>query len=267
MFESGMNLDDFESSPERIGELFWKMLHIVAINFPSKAQGLTAKRLKGYFYFFRSLEHVLPFTEWRNTWREVTRPNQPGALVWKESRNQRSFKNMRTHKELSTWLSGRHNAIRRLLGQRITGSPDTWFRAYSEQYRKINGSGGNVAFQNNQYDSGTISDLEARLQKSDAMMHAYLKAVWGDDTYFARSPQVIEKALKDNVKRAAKWYYQALYTQEWKTNASFKAKSAANKGKHILYAFDEKNKKLSYAVKNTAASWKMKLRQGIQQFS
>jgi hypothetical protein len=53
-----------------IGPLMWKMLYVIAINFPDKATEATKK---AYWTFFSSLGMVLPRKSWRDNWSAIAK--------------------------------------------------------------------------------------------------------------------------------------------------------------------------------------------------
>lgn len=55
---------------KEIGPLMWKMLYVIAVNFPDKATEATKKM---YWTFFTSLGTVLPRKAWRDNWNAMAK--------------------------------------------------------------------------------------------------------------------------------------------------------------------------------------------------
>jgi len=203
----------------KLSAMLWETLHAIAINFPDKNKGLTATRLKAYYTFFRSLEHVMPRDAWRKAWQDVTAYG-PTELTWK------SFSKIRDHRTLSTWLYDVHTAVRRKLGKPVKTA--NWASRYAPMREGAKEVGG---------DAIGIARIKDMLQKRFDAIDTFMKYKYGDE-YKSWSRAEKAKMRLVHIDEAAAWYWTTLSRQQTNTVAGFKNMNIEKKRTSIVTKFD-----------------------------
>lgn len=212
-----------------LGRELWKLLHIVAVNFPDGSKdGLSQQRLKGYYEFFNSLQYVLPRATWRDTWRHITSGGDT-ELGWT------SFQSVRDHRQLSRWLFGVHDAVREDLKQ--PKSKVSYAKLYAG-YRKFRAGSRNTPNTSNAHeDREGIEKLKVMLRGRGKALDAYLEKTYGSNV--ATWTRVRKEAMrKSHIDDAAKWYWLTMSNRVAKIDASFDALSNAQRRNRILTQFN-----------------------------
>jgi len=216
-----------------LGRLFWKMLHVIAVNFPDGVKdGLTQERLRGYFDFFNSLKYILPRASWRNTWRAITAAGDT-ELSWD------SFKAVREHRQLSRWLFAVHDAVREDLKQPRSKMSYAKLYASYRKYRK----GVQPTWKNKNVNNDSVDDtvglnkLKALLKTRVRAIDAYLENTYGDDV--STWPRAKKVAMRSShLDQAARWYWHHLSTRAATINNGFEKLNMAKRRNRILTQFD-----------------------------
>jgi len=185
-----------------LGAKVWEVLHAIAVNFPSKGQGLSQKRLQGYFNFFESLKYVLPRDSWRTLWKDVTA----------QSLTQEQFKALRQYQQLSRWLVDTHDDIRKIL-KKGTSSSKNWTAFYAKKYRVAGSLRNARVVSNGNGNTGTnknsigISILRADLRVRRKPMHAFLSLKFGEDEFKSWTTDKKAKYRAQYLNEAAEYYW------------------------------------------------------------
>lgn len=220
---------------KRLGREFWKMLHVIAVNFPDGAKdGLTQERLRGYFEFFNSLKYVLPRASWRNTWRTVTAAGDT-ELSWD------SFKTVREHRQIARWLFAIHDAVREDLKQPRSKVSYAKLHASYLKYRKgvqpqwRNAKNGNT--NNDDVDAIGLQKLKTLLHNRTRAMDEYLRKTYGEEVdAWPRARKVAMR--KSHLDQAARWYWHHLSTRAAKVDPDFDKLSVAARRNRLITQFD-----------------------------
>lgn len=213
-----------------MGRDIWKVLHVIAVNFPDgKKDGLSEQRLKGYYDFFNSLKYVLPRSAWRETWSHVTAGGDT-ELSWK------SFEFLRDHRNLSRWLFAVHDAVSEDLKQpRSKVSYAKLYASYRKYRKGVRQS--NMTNVNGIEDPVGIAKLKVMLASRSKAMDTYLATVYGDA--YASWPQTRkEAARKTHVTEAAAWFYATLSNRAAKTDATFNSLNVSQRRNRVLTQFN-----------------------------
>jgi hypothetical protein len=219
--------DMVQSRQDRMmGREFWKILHVIAVNFPDGPNdGLSQQRLKGYYDFFSSLRHVLPRSSWRDAWSHVTAGGDT-ELDWT------SFQTLRDHRNLSRWMFAVHDKIREELKQ--PKSTVSYAKLYAS-YRKYRKGAPNVA--TNDTDPIGIEKLRTLLQTRAKAMDTYLITVYGP-SYTSWPQRRKETARKTHVTEAASWFWSTLSNRAAKINSTFDSLDAAQRRNRVVTQFN-----------------------------
>ena len=212
-----------------LGREVWKLLHIIAVNFPDGPKdGLSQQRLKGYYDFFNALQYVLPRATWRDTWRHITSAGDT-ELAWN------SFQTLRDHRQLSRWLFGVHDAVRDDLKQ--PKSKESYAKLYAG-YRKFRA--GRVASTNetrNHDDREGIEKLKTMLRGRVKALDMYLRHIYGAEfeTWTRARKEAMRKSHLDD---ATTWFWADVSNHVAKRNKTFNSLSNAQRRNRILTQFN-----------------------------
>ena len=215
-----------------MGRELWKMLHIIAINFPDgPKEGLSQQRLKGYFDFFNSLRYVLPRSTWRDTWSHATAGGDT-ELAWG------SFQTLRDHRNLSRWLFAVHDGVREDLKQpRSTVSYAKLYASYRKFRKGVRQSNTTNAGNAENVDHLGVERLKVMLKSRAKAMDTYLKSIYGES--FVSWPQTRkEAARKTHLTEAAVWFWSTLSNRAAKSNSTFNSLNASQRRNRIITQFD-----------------------------
>jgi len=218
-------------SDATLGRAMWHMLHTIAVNFPDgKGEGLTKQRLRGYYDFFKSLEHVLPREAWRDSWRLVTGMGND-ELSWE------NFQQLRSHKKLSTWLFRIHDEIRKSLRQPMHG-PSIPTQRYAIFYKKYasyrTGSHGRNS-KSNTNEAGT-AQIKAMLAVRVSAMDTFMKQKYPGE--YVKWPLARKSRTRlQDLDEASRWFWTQARNALSK-NASWNAKNAVKQQQAIVNKFD-----------------------------
>lgn len=214
-----------------MGQNFWKVLHIVAVNFPDgEKEGLSKQRLKGYYDFFNSLQYVLPRSEWRRSWAGVTGGEGDSKLSWNV------FEKLRDHRKLSVWLFGVHDSINKDL--RKTPSKISYRDLYASYRRYRKGVGhSSKTNTNHPEDAIGLAKMKTMLSRRARAMDTYLVTVYGPS--YTDWPQTRkEAARKTHLTEAANWFWTSLSDQAAKSDSTFNSLNVAQRRDRIITQFD-----------------------------
>lgn len=222
-----------------LGREIWKLLHIIAVNFPDN--GLTNQRLKGYYDFYKSLGHVLPRASWRATWRRLTAVGDT-ELAWP------AFQTVRDHRQVSRWLFGVHDAVRRELKQTTASSYEKLYGGYRKYRENASANAKNRA-----EDPAGVGKIRALLLTRSKAMDKYLNVIYGGNA--AQWPRARKMAMrKSHLDQAAAWYWDAISNQAARTDPGFDELSVAQRRNRILKQFDFNYRMRPQRVVNAIAS-------------
>ena len=233
-------------SDATLGRAMWHMLHTIAVNFPDgKGEGLTKQRLRGYYDFFKSLEHVLPRESWRDSWRLVTGMGND-ELTWE------NFQQLRSHKKLSMWLFRIHDEIRKSLRQPMHG-PSIPAQRYALFYKKYasyrTGSHGRNS-NSNTNEAGT-AQIKAMLAKSVSMMDTFMKQKYPD---YATWPLARKSRTRlQDLDEASRWFWTKTQNTLSK-NASWNAKNALKQRQDIVTKINNDHRRVRDRLRNLRAA-------------
>ena len=221
-----------QTRQERLmGRDIWKVLHIIAVNFPDgPKEGLSQQRLKGYYDFFNSLKYVLPRSAWRDTWNHATAGGDT-ELAWT------SFQTLRDHRNLSRWLFSVHDSVRDELKQ--PKSKDSYAKLYASyrKYRRGVRQSNTTDARNTNTDPIGIGKLKALLPSRAKAMDAYLGTIYG--ATYATWPQARkEAARKTHLNEAAAWFWTIMSDRAAKADPTFNSLDAAHRRNRIVTQFD-----------------------------
>lgn len=210
-----------------LGRDMWKVLHIIAVNFPDGPKGgLSQQRLKGYYDFFNSLQYVLPRAAWRDMWRNITSGGET-ELDWS------TFQALRDHRQLSRWLFAVHDAVREDLKQ--PASKVSYAKLYDE-YKKYRTNAGGSVTQTMNADTQGIDKLKQMLPRRIRAMDTYLENMYGNEytTWPRARKDMLRKAHVDD---AAKWFWLTLSDRAAKLDSAFNTLTNAQRRNRILSQF------------------------------
>lgn len=212
-----------------LGAEFWKLLHIVAVNFPDSGHGLTNQRLKGYYDFFNSLQHVLPRKTWRAMWRQAVASGDT-ELDWK------TFQAVENHKQLSRWMFAVHDAVRKDLGQPRNTSYKKLYDMYTP-FREGAPSSSSARMNTNE-DRAGISQLEKLLRTRMHAVDDYLTHVYDPGVVELWSRARKQKMRSEHLRDAAEYFWESISKKFAKTDKGFNKLTEAQRRTRILTNFN-----------------------------
>ena len=230
-------------SDATLGRAMWHMLHTIAVNFPDgKGEGLTKPRLRGYYDFFKSLEHVLPREAWRDSWRLATGVGE-AELTWE------NFQQLRSHQKLSTFLFHVHDEIRKSLRQPMHGPSDPDQR-YIHFYKKYvpyrTGSHGRNSHSNTN-EAGT-AQIKAMLAVRVSAMDKFMKHKYPGE--YVKWPLARKsRTRRQDLDEAARWWWTQTRNSLSK-NASWNAKNAVKQRQDIVTKFNNDHQRMRNRLRN-----------------
>lgn len=208
-----------------LGREFWKLLHIIAANFPD-GSALTQQRLRGYYDFFNSLQHVLPRSSWRTTWRYATSHGDT-ELSWQ------GFQTLRDHRQLSRWLFGVHDAVREELRQ--PKSKTSYANLYTDYKKYREGATGTKTTVPD--DPTGVDRLKDLLQTRPRAIDEFLVKLYG--TEYSKWTRARKQALrKSHMDDAAKYFWATLSNKASRADNTFNSLPANKRRNRVISQFD-----------------------------
>jgi hypothetical protein len=229
-------------SDATLGRSMWHMLHTIAVNFPDgKGEGLTTQRLKGYFEFFKSLQHVLPREAWRDSWRMVTGVGD-GELTWE------AFQTLRSHKKLSKWLFFVHDEVRKSMRRPMQGpsEPVKRYLHYLKKYEPYR-TGTNGRNDTNSTDEAGTKQIKNMLARRVSVLDKFMGKKYPDYKTWPVARQYRTR-IRD-IDEAARWFW-ANTRNTLSQNASWNRKNALKQRQDIVAKFDEEHRRAHRRVLN-----------------